>query len=207
MNSLLLIIKNARKKWRTTESRSRLKLNISRIENLQILIGAGGTSFPGWVTTDLQQFNISRETDWKYYFKKNKPLKLLAEHVLEHLTLEQVELALTFSFKYLRKGGVFRIAVPDAYHNNETYLNAVKPGGWDKGADDHLTFWDIDSLKHIGEKTGFIVKPLEYFDKNRVFHITNYCDDNGHIKRSIKNNYSDVNVPEYSSLILDLIKP
>ena len=199
-------LKFIRKKIRIFKNRNRLKRIIHREAILQIIIGAGGTSYDGWVSTDLPQFNVIREKDWEYYFTTNKPIRLLAEHVLEHLTIEQVEKTLYIAYHYLRHKGVFRIAVPDAFHKSKEYLDAVKPGGWDAGAEDHKTFWNIEKLKNVGLKTGYKVIPLEYFDEKHIFHMADYDDKNGYIKRSKKNFYIDQNVPDYTSLIIDLIK-
>ncbi len=212
MNNHYLIIlmihclKFIKKKFLILKKRNRLKRIINREANLQVIIGAGGTSHDGWVSTDLPQFNVIKEKDWEYYFTTNKPIRLLAEHVLEHLTVEQVERSLYTAYHYLKHEGVFRIAVPDAFHKNDEYLNAVRPGGWDAGAKDHKTFWNIETLKSIGLKTGFTVIPLEYFDEKHIFHMTDYNDLNGYIKRSKKNSYIDQNVQDYTSLIIDLVK-
>jgi predicted SAM-dependent methyltransferase len=173
---------------------------------MQVILGAGNTCYNGWISTDQPLFNILNETDWKRYFNKKPPHKLLAEHVLEHLSPEENKKALMLAYKHLISGGSFRIAVPDANHENTVYLEAVKPGGWDAGADDHKTFWDVDLFTQIAESAGFKVIPLEFYDNQHIFHITDYTNDNGYIERSRKNKYVDVNVPDYTSLIMDLIK-
>lgn len=209
MNNNLLskYLKKIRKYCRLILKRRQLKKNISLHANcLRVILGAGNTFYDGWVSTDQPLFNILNENDWKRYFHKKPPHRLLAEHVIEHLSPEENKRALTFAYRYLANGGSFRIAVPDAYHRDMGYLKAVKPGGWDAGADDHRTFWDVDSLRQIAESVGFKVIPLEYFDNQHTFHIIDYKNENGYIERSQKNNYVDKNVPDYTSLIIDFLK-
>lgn len=200
-------LKKLKKRIRQRINKAKLKRIInSQIDDLKIIIGAGSTQYQSWIPTNILQFNILKERDWNYYFSKNKPTRILSEHVLEHLTFEENKVALSLSFKYLDKGGKLRIAVPDAYHKDLDYLNAVKPGGWDAGADDHKIFWNYILLKELGETIGFKVDLKEYYDENGIFHFNEYSNKDGYIKRSNKNNYVDRNILNYSSLVVDFIK-
>jgi SAM-dependent methyltransferase len=49
---------------------------------------------------------------------------LYASHVLEHLSLEDMRIALAESRRVLRPGGVFRLVVPDLKHRACAYLEA-----------------------------------------------------------------------------------
>jgi predicted SAM-dependent methyltransferase len=188
------------------------KLKVRRLINskngdLRVIIGSGITNYKGWISTDYPYFDITKESDWKFYFKVNKPNFLLAEHVLEHLTVNQINEVFKLAHKYLTCNGCFRMAVPDAYNENLDYIDAVKPGGWDIGADDHKTFMDIDSYSKCADSVGFLVRPLEYYTKDRVFHKNDFDNMDGYIERSMKNDFRDNNVPNFTSLIIDFIKP
>ncbi len=175
--------------------------------SINIVIGAGNTQFDKWISTNINLLNLLRKKDWKFYFSKKKPHKLLAEHVLEHLTYRQTKEALQNTYNFLHKGGTFRIAVPDANNCDPEYISAVRPNGWDVGADDHKSFWKVDPLTDLAKSVGFEVIKLEYYDKHHQFNISAYTNENGYITRSRKHNYVDKNVPNFNSLILDLIKP
>jgi hypothetical protein len=56
------------KKVRRFVKRKILKYKISKSENLKIVIGAGNTRFPGWISTDKEELDITNETDFFYFF-------------------------------------------------------------------------------------------------------------------------------------------
>ncbi len=68
---------------------------------------------------------------------RKKINKILAEHVLEHLTNKELELMVKHLYKYSADDINIRIAIPDGYHKDENYIRSVKPGGTGIGADDH----------------------------------------------------------------------
>ena len=195
-------------RWRwlgRREIRNQIK-KLGRENKLKIILGAGTTHYDGWIATDLPFFDINRVSDWLYFFKTQRINRILAEHVLEHLTERQVKKVLQLSFKYLTKGGCFRMAVPDGFHTNPDYIEAVKPGGWDEGSDNHKSFWNINSLCHLAESLNYEVSPLEYFDEDGYFHFNNFHNKDGPIIRSRGKGHKDNITPDYSSLIVDLIK-
>ncbi len=201
-----MLLKLRRYRWYLLGRRQIKKLIRHNNAPLKIIIGAGETSYEGWVATDIPHFDALKKEDWEFFFKTHRPQNILTEHVLEHLTEDQVQKVLTNAYKYLKSGGKFRIAVPDAYHAEKEYIEAVKPGGWDIGSDDHKSFWSIDSLSTVGSKAGFKVVPLEYYTSDHTFRSSEYDFSDGYIVRSSKNNYTDPKVPGYTSLIVDLIK-
>jgi len=201
------IYKFIRSIYRNWNKRLSLKRIIKSTDNnLNIVIGAGQTSFNGWISTDYPVFDITSEKHWKFLFKKSSIDKMLAEHVLEHLTEKQVAKVFSFSYQYLKRDGVFRFAVPDGYNSNAEYINAIRPGGWDIGADDHKVLWNQELFTEIASKNGFNVQLLEYYDMFGVFHSMPFEIADGYIFRCKNNNYIDKNVPNYSSLVIDLIK-
>jgi predicted SAM-dependent methyltransferase len=98
------------------KSKKLLKTKIAQQENVKIVIGAGATSYPNWISTEKDLFDITNQKDWHLYFNNKLIDNILAEHVFEHLTYHEIKQVLNFSKKYLKKGGCLRIAVPDANH-------------------------------------------------------------------------------------------
>jgi predicted SAM-dependent methyltransferase len=56
------------------------------------------------------------EDTWKFFFQESSLDAILAEHVWEHLSLNEASIAAKNCFKYLKHGGYVRVAVPDGYH-------------------------------------------------------------------------------------------
>lgn len=198
--------------------------------SLNLVVGSGSQKYDGWISTDLAELNIVEDASWSWRFAPNSLERVLAEHVLEHLTLLQLQDALWNIYKYLKPGGRFRLAVPDAFHPSGYYYNLVKPGGWETPFE-HFLFIDYEMIGRLGAKAGFEVHLLEYFDEAGIFHCTDYRDEDGVILRRARNNagldtgnaevmekfYSSIpaNLRQqffdrgmtYTSLIVDLVKP
>jgi len=107
---------------------------------------------------------------------------LYCSHVLEHVSLQDFRRALVNSHRILKKGGVFRLVVPDLEWAARSYINQLesgdrlsslafmkvtllgikqKPKGLQGllrsvfGNSHHLWMWDYHSLSHELEKAGF----------------------------------------------------
>lgn len=200
-------------------------------ENVRVIVGSGGIQTQkGWLTTDIDQLNIVEDASWQRLFQPSTIDRILAEHVLEHLTLRDLKTALENAHRFLKPGGWLRAAVPDAFHPSRYYYNLVKPGGWETPYE-HMLLLDYEMLSRIGREIGFRVRLLEYFDENGLFHIADYDSEDGIVQRCARNNiglntsdnevmnqfYSSI--PDhlrqqfldrrmtYTSLIVDLIKP
>ncbi len=174
-------------------------------DKMKIIIGSGGTDYSGWIATDLPHFDILKKSHWEYFFKNYKIDNLLAEHVLEHLTEDQVSMVISNARNYLKNNGRFRIAVPDGFHPNPTYIDYVSPMGKIGADHGHQFLWNYQLLSACAIRAGFTIELLEYYTKDKVFHISPYSFDNGFIGRSKKNNYINDHVTEYTSLIADLV--
>jgi predicted SAM-dependent methyltransferase len=172
---------------------------------LKIIIGAGHTHFSDWVKTDYPVFNVLSKYDWHFIFQTKRIDNLLAEHVLEHFTVQQVEKTLSIAYKFLEPGGVFRIAVPDQFHPNKEYIEYVRPNGNGPGADDHKSFWNYQTLSELGKKLGYTIEIVEYWDLNRNFSFKGLDPGRGHVNRS-KGTGFKMEIEDYSSLIIDLVK-
>lgn len=171
-------------------------------------IGSAGINHDkGWIPTDIDTLNITVEKDWKRLLKFMRLDNIMAEHVWEHLTDEETKLANRNCFKFLKKGGVLRIAVPDGYNPDPAYIDYVKPGGHGAGADDHKILYNYKILASRLEAVGFKTEVLEYWDEKGNFHAMDWTDEGGHIVRSkrydSRNKEGKLN---YTSLIMDAVK-
>jgi predicted SAM-dependent methyltransferase len=143
--------------------------------------------------------------DWERLFKKDSIDVLFAEHVLEHISDEGLNSAFQCAYQYLKKGGVFRIAVPDGYRNDAPYVMDVKPP-----SDGHLQYFTVDSLPTLLKRAGFNVSPKEYFDSTGKFHTSDWDDEFGIVRRSKRyDSQQKYRIGDlfYTSLIVDAIKP
>lgn len=198
--------------------------------DVRVIIGSGPQRLEGWLATDIDKLNIVEDASWHRLFRPDSIDRLLAEHVLEHLSLREFHDTLEHAYRYLKPGGLLRLAVPDAFHPSRYYYNLVKPGGWETPYE-HMLFLDHDILSRVACEIGFEVRLLEYFDENGVFHDTDYKSEDGIIQRCARNNLGlDTNDNEvmsrfyesipvylrqqfydrqisYTSLIVDLLKP
>lgn len=174
---------------------------------LKIVVGSSGKFEAGWLATERYFLNLLDEKDWFGYFKESSINNILAEHVWEHLTLEEGTKAISVCYKFLAKNGRLRIAVPDGFHPNEQYIEYVKVNGLGRGADDHKVLYNYELLCRILEEAGFTVEPLEYYDENGVFRSKKWDLKDGYVFRRYGNGEMNPdNIPEYSSLIVDGIK-
>lgn len=192
---------------RKTKKKFKELLAKNKNKPLKIVIGSGQRFTDGWVPTEQHFLDLLKLKTWLKYFKKNGVDCLLAEHVWEHLTLEQGKVAAETCYTFLKNGGHLRVAVPDGLHTDSNYIEYVKPGGHGAGADDHKVLYNYKSFSTLFSEIGFNVKPLEYFDENGVFHANPWDLNDGYIHRSIL--YDERNQdgkPNYTSLILDAIK-
>ena len=176
-------------------------------KEIKIVVGAGKTKYKGWFNTDIDTLDVTNEDDFIKYFYKKKIKNILAEHVLEHLNYDELNLMTMNFFKYSDKNINIRIAVPDGFHSDVNYINKVKPGGSGEGAHDHKHLFNYKTLSELFEKRGFNAELIEYWDDAGNFHTRYKNDDNGYITRSFVNDERNKNgKPNYTSLIIDFSK-
>ena len=96
---------------------------------MKIILGAGKTTYDGWISTQENELNLLNAEDFVRMFASEKPTAFLAEHVWEHMTLDEGCRAAKNCFDYLQDGGYIRVAVSDKNFRNEWYQNMVKVGG------------------------------------------------------------------------------
>ena len=192
------------RRWRRAPRVRKLRKQTSAAPVLNVVIGAGGTTFAGWVSTDISVLDITSPHDWETLFRPDSIDRLLCEHVLEHLSESECKAALRDCYRYLRPGGLFRIAVPDGYRRDPAYVAEVAPP-----KDGHKSLFTVDTLVSLLESVGFRAVPLEYFDAEERFHSSAWDPADGYIDRSFR---SDKRVRFkrgdmfYTSLIVDAHK-
>lgn len=173
----------------------------------RIIIGAGGKTLEEWIPTQIYTLNMVKQEDWERYFLKGSIDAMLAEHVWEHLAIEEGVEAARNCHTYLKSGGYLRAAVPDGLHPDPNYIEYVKPGGTGIGSEDHKVFYTHETFRRIFEDAGFKVHLLEYFDEKGEFHREDWDPEQGPIKRSER--FDERNRDgrlKYSSIIIDAIK-
>lgn len=178
---------------------------------MRIILGAGETTQPGWISTQESELNLLRKSDFQKFFQDTLALAMLAEHVWEHMTLAEGKLAAQHCFEFLEPGGYLRCAVPDANFRNPAYQQLVQvggPGPKDHPAASHKIVYDYQTFVSVFESIGFEVELLEYCDENGVFHYKYWNPDDGKIGRSLRFDTRNSAVRlGMVSIILDAKKP
>lgn len=193
MNSLLVFIKLLK---RTINSG--IKLNI----------GSANINYDNnWIATDINTLNILNKDDWGKNMLFFKADNIMAEHVWEHLQENEIILANANCYKFLKKGGRLRLAVPDGFFPDKEYIEYVKPGGIGSGADDHKILFNYKIMQKCLEEVGFKVNLLEYWDEYGKFHSQEWDVKDGYIMRSSKHDKRNQGgILKYTSLIVDAIR-
>lgn len=186
---------------------------------MKIIVGAGGTEQPGWTPLEFDRLDIRQRESWQRLFQPDSLDAVLSEHVLEHLHWHEGERAARNVFEFLRHGGYWRIAVPDAYNPNVSYHLHCSPGGfWQRviypliqNFPNHKEFFSIDSLTDLLTRSGFSVRPIEWFTDQGEFRSTDWSQADGKIYRARGTAYTAKIRPilgfDNISLIVDAIKP
>lgn len=184
----------------------KLKSEIKRKKKLNV--GSGNVEFDEeWFSCDINLLNLTKKSDWYRLLGFSKVNNIFAEHVWEHLSDEDTYLANKNCYKFLKKNGRLRIAVPDGNHPNKDYIDYVKPNGSGIGSDDHKILYNYCVIKERLENAGFRVELLEYWDENGKFHYIDWTNEHGKVRRSRRYDSRNINGElNYTSLIIDAIK-
>lgn len=175
--------------------------------DIKLVVGAAGTAYEGWISTNIDDLNLCKKKDWKMLFRKNSINRILAEHVWEHLTFEEGRSAIANALPYLRVGGRIRLAVPDGFHPDKDYIDMVKPGGNGVGSEDHKLLFNYQLIQKLCESLPCQIKFLEYFDEHGIFNRQNWSPEDGMILRSAEYDRRNKDGQlHYTSLIADIIK-
>lgn len=172
----------------------------------RLLLGRSPLPHPGWMVLDTTLFDSTTHKEWADYFKPNSITAVVAEDVLEYLTPQQGHSLIQHCFTYLQSGGYLRLAVPDGYHPDPSYIQQVKVGTVEQGRERRVLYtypYLIDMLKAVG----FRVTPLEYFDADGKFHKGDWKPADGMIHHSARFDARNQKRPlSYTSLIVDARK-
>lgn len=172
---------------------------------LKVVIGAGATEFPGWISTDRESLDVTVPQSWKHLFRSESIDRLLAEHIFEHLDETECRNSFRECFRYLKPGGLLRIAVPDGHRRDPAYVAEVSPP-----KDGHKMLFTVEILRGLLEGEGFQVTPLEYFDASEKFHHVQWDPADGMVRRSLPFDIQEafrIGPLRYTSLIVDARKP
>lgn len=186
---------------------ARLKIN-QLVQNglpVKVILGAGLTSYDGWISTEYPVFDITKKEHWTYFFRRGQPSNILAEHVIEHLYQDDFIKCLENIKSTLSEKCIFRVAVPDGFCPDQNYIDAVRPGGTGAGAQDHKELYTAEMIAQICARVGVSVNFIEFYDCDGNF-TSNYSEQNGYISRCAKNDWrnKEGEQPVHTSLIFDL---
>jgi predicted SAM-dependent methyltransferase len=195
------------RKWKAAIGYARLRRRVAN-PPVNLVIGAAGVFGEGWIGTDIGYLNLLNPTHWERVFKKNTIDAILAEHVWEHLSIEDGLTAARRCFEYIKPGGYLRLAVPDGFHPDPDYIETVKVDGTGHGAEDHKVLYTYQTIGSLLRDAGFQVEFLEYFDSNGDFHFVDWNPSAGKVHRSKRFDHRNRNGElNYTSIIVDAHKP
>jgi predicted SAM-dependent methyltransferase len=176
-------------------------------KSVMINIGSGHDVYEGWITTDIGLLDVTNKLDWFLCVWPFKVDRILAEHVWEHLTPIAAQSGMLNCRKYLKKGGLLRLAVPDGLFPDNEYIEHVKPAGIGPGAYDHKMLYNYKTLLQLMVTCGLDYCLLEYWDEDGRFVENKWKVVDGMIKRSRRyDERNDSNNIRYTSLIIDGIR-
>lgn len=168
----------------------------------RIVIGASGIYEEGWIPTDVEELDLLSDKAWARYLKQESVDAILAEHVWEHLTLAEGRMAAELCYRYLKRGGYIRVAVPDGLHPDEDYRRYIGVEGTAGGPiGAHKVVYTYVTLKEVFESVGFTTRLLEYHDEGGNVHAQEWDSSAGRIHRSGKHDPRG-----FVSIILDAMK-
>lgn len=171
----------------------------------RLILGAGGSEYEGWLSTDKDVLDATQPADWLKLFQPGSLDNILSEHVLEHLGWEECRKALSLCHQFLKPGGRLRVAVPDGNRRDEPYHAETKPP-----YDGHKLLINLDRLTGLLREAGFEPRALEWFDEEGSFHAVAWDESEGPIMRCQRNDRQERYRRGdllYTSLIMDGIKP
>jgi predicted SAM-dependent methyltransferase len=183
---------------------------------LRVIIGAGEQQWDGWIPTHREDLDLGDPQSFAAWFGGRRADAMLAEHVWEHLSVEDGIAAARLCYAYLIPGGLLRAAVPDANFRNDEYQRTVQvggPGPADHPAADHKIVYSAEQFVDMFTRAGFEVSLIEWCDGDGDFHVVNWSVNDGPIYRSSKLDHRNDNYRRGTgpignvSLIVDALVP
>jgi SAM-dependent methyltransferase len=133
----------------------------------RVQFGCGGNRIPGWENYDWE-VDITKPLP----FVNNSVDQILAEHVVEHVSIHDAWNFFEECYRILNKNGILRIAVPCVSRiftlADQDYFDFIAKHGWGSATrkdavksiifnHGHLTIWEKDSLSAILQCMGFAI--------------------------------------------------
>jgi predicted SAM-dependent methyltransferase len=202
-------VRRVRQDNQIRQGRKRIRQQIlnqrSQQQPIRLVVGSFNTQFDGWISTDIPYLDAVNAAHWKYLFPPASIDRILAEHVFEHLTVEQLETFLRLARPYLAPHAQIRLAVPDGYHPSPDYIAYVRPGGTGSGAEDHKVLYNCDLMTQAVENAHCEYRLVEYFDRQGNFHQVEWSPEDGMVMRSADHDRRNAVKPlSFTSLIVDM---
>ena len=179
-------------------ARQKIFLNLTN-RHVNLILGAALTKQNSWFSTNQEWFDIVQKSHWDRLFKSNKSpsrnrvKRVLAEHVFEHLTLDEMRNAINLIYKNMVFGGSLRIAVPDGNNPNQEYRNHCGINGIGADASDHKQFITFESIEEELKKIGFKCKLIQGYTKEGNLINNHLSIINGYIMRSRNESAKKIN--------------
>jgi predicted SAM-dependent methyltransferase len=149
--------------------------SLSKRRPLLLHLGSAGNRLDRWVNIDMLRPGRSLDLYWDLRrgipFGSGSVDAIFAEHLFEHLTLDDGIRLLSECRRVLAPSGVVRIGVPDldryvaSYLGDDDLIDIVRPGrptramalGEPFFLHGHRTMYDFETLQYALEKSGFDV--------------------------------------------------
>jgi predicted SAM-dependent methyltransferase len=190
-----------------------IRIPVAAGKSMKVIVGAAMTHQAGWYATNEQWLDITQAGDWQRVFRGKALLtNLLAEHVFEHLTPDETRRTLHNIARHMAPGGRVRIAVPDGYHPDPTYIRHVGIAGIGADAEDHKQLLNSDSLQQYLEDAGFQADLQEGYRRDGELVQKALQVDDGAVIRSRSNGHTMAGragwefVDANTSLVIDGIR-
>jgi len=203
-------VRNVGKRYRVFHGPERLRHLLATLPARKIVVGAADRADAGWIPTEQEYLDLLIPSDWEQFFQPGSIDAILAEHVWEHLTVEQGRAAADTCYRYLKPGGYLRLAVPDGFNPDPEYQSWVRVGGASPGQieNGHQVLYTYLSLREVLEKSGFRVELYEYYDEAGTFHCVDFDVRKGKIWRSRRFDRRNQNgALGFASIVLDALRP
>lgn len=157
-------------------------------QQVRVILGAAETHQPGWFSTNENWLDITNPTHWQRVFGGQALVThAVAEHVFEHLTYDEAARALQLIHQHMPAGGRLRIAVPDGYNPDPTYIRHVGINGIGDDAADHKQLLNVDVLSDLLQKNGYMPVLIEGYSKKGELLQHPYSPADGYVMRSRAN--------------------
>lgn len=146
----------------------------------KVQFGCGGNRLAGWENYDYE-VDISK----KLPFEDASVDAVLAEHVLEHISIQEAWSFLEECMRIMKNGAYLRIAVPSVTRihafADEEYFKFIKAHGWGEATrkdavksiifnHGHQTIWEQSSLYAIIDVLGFEICATAECMKDTLHH-------------------------------------